>query len=92
MADCSNCPYLERIERIERQYDELRKESGGYGVAIGKLETKMDTVIDGIDFLKAQVTTLSALPAQRWNTVIVTIITGIVSALVASGMALLLVR
>lgn len=90
----TNCSLSVRVDRLEKDfesekearskshaefYDRIRKLESAQAVN----ETKLDTIVEKLDSISVDLTTIKEKPSKRWDTVIAAIITGIVGFLLA---------
>ena len=104
MLDCEKCPYLYRLEQVERDIEKNKETHSEFWDRINALDKgkelnfekitqaleKIKGVDEKIDKLSVQINNLLSAPSENWNTVTKTAITAVVSAVVGAVMMLIL--
>lgn len=103
MGECEVCQNQDRIDRLELDVKELRTGTSSTDKKLIETSIKLDILIEtvkgnnedtkqALKDLQIAVNALAEKPAKRWDLIVNTIITGIVSALVGAGMVLILIQ
>lgn len=77
-----------RVEQCEKDIKELVSKNSDMSVQQGKMDTKLDFITGMIKDLQDNVKKLTEQPAKRWDTLITTGITCLVSVAVSGAIAL----
>lgn len=90
MADCSTCPQLHRIERLEKRADDNENTHSKLYDRLRLLDTvsartdeKLAGIVSTLDRVEKMISEQSEKPAKRWDVVITAIITAAVTAFVS---------
>lgn len=75
-----------RIDGLEGEIKDIR----GLTAAMARMDTKVDGLECDVKEIKTDVKAITARPAERWETVIKTVITVLVSGVVGAVLALIL--
>lgn len=88
MADCQNCPYLGRIETLERESEKNRKDHGRFfdgfeaqRVAQAVTDERYKTIINTLSQVSSKMEMLSEGKRQKWDNLVKAITEGLVSLL-----------
>lgn len=103
MGECEVCQNQDRIDRLESDVRELRTGTSTTDKKLIETSIKLDILIEtvkennedakkALKDLQIAVNALAEKPGKRWDLIVNTIITGIVSALVGAGMVLILIQ
>ena len=77
-------------EDSEQVHKELLKRLHDKDVSDAIIRQQLDTLVKATSRIEGKIDQQQAVPAKRWNQIITTAISSIVSALVGAGMVLLL--
>lgn len=86
---CENCQLIQRVEKAEKDIEELQRDRNEANVKYGKMETTLDYIKTAVDNLTKKIDQIAEAPTKRWNTIINTGISGVVAAIVAAIMGLI---
>ena len=97
MSETAEKEFRYRIEKLEKYQEEaeqvhkeLLKRLHDKDVSDAIIRQQLDTLVKATGRIEGKIDQQQAVPAKRWNQVITTAISSIVSALVGAGMVLLL--
>ena len=94
--DCESCALTARVERLEQDmaaerearsrthaefYDRLRRLEQAQAVTA----TKLDTIVEKLDGISADLEDIKGRPSRRWEAVVAALITGVVAVLLAQA-------
>jgi len=87
---CENCKLTDRVVIAERDIQELQQGRSHADIKAERMETMLEYIKSAVDDLKDKIDKITEAPRKRWDTVINTTIAGIVAAIVAAVMMLIL--
>lgn len=81
-----------RINNLEKDVEELKKQSSTLQLVFGRFESKQDNMLESINNLKEAVRVLTEKPVKEFNAIKVGAITGIITFICTSGIILLITK
>ena len=66
---------LDRIEKLEKEVDVLSKSNSNTLERLARMETKIDYISDNVKSFAITIEALRQKPADRWNTLVTSLIT-----------------
>jgi len=90
--DCINCKLEKRMDAAEKDIDKLQRGQGAQDVNAGKTEVTLQYIKITLDDVKKKIDKITETPRKRWDLVVNTSIAGVVAAIVAAAMAVIIIK
>jgi anion-transporting ArsA/GET3 family ATPase len=81
-----------RLDKLEKDVEGLKEQSSTLQLVFGRFESKQDNMLESINNLKEAVKFLTDKPVKEYNAIKVSVITGIITFLCTTGVALLITK
>jgi hypothetical protein len=75
MGECENCKYEKVIDGLLTNVKELFSKINANDIRQASMETNLTNILSSINEIKAKIDTLASIPARRWDTVVIAVIT-----------------
>ena len=81
-----------RIEKCEKEISLIKDKSNDMSIQFARQDTKLDYIKDGLRELQETIKKLTEQPAKRWDSLITTGITCIVSLIISGAVTFVLTK